>query len=726
MTYYNNDNPLLDEGKIFDYFIWAYTLDNADTTETANPENKKVYLGWRNYNKATHNKWYKLLSLRFDYFQKIDNSEKCFVGIQKDSLGHKCYRIFKTRISNLSKQSDVITYPAISKESYSDLQWLPEGRVFKVFNSSGECSILRPPKWELCNNVPFYNPNIDLYTLFTYWPNTEFGHFKDFISRDKVLFGENEDGTFDIISSEGEIMSKAWSEIQIKENGVSFCNKDKKLTEINFADIKDYYYKELSERENFSKEVASQPEQEENQEIFIDEKEAKLDDADDESSVDENYEHICWMYKNCERQFDDTIQINNPNKNIEKEEPILCLYQKIDKNTAYIVRYMGRDSKYHPIERIFKLTDETKELRKILKAGKLPKAMQYRPEMTDEELIESFKAIDSTLCAAQSDSEIQDNNCSNMQTKEEPMTAIQESCIQPISDLMGNDFADKIKQVYKFLSISFPKDNVFKCLMLLFGENIGNIKTYSSEIDALIESAELDLISEFEKNINANKVRYLSDSQLENFNLSIDYHTKLQAKPYMEALEIALSEISGSEELSSYIECLKADLKQGQGERKKELASKILTYLLKAKEEDAYVAEQAGIKTVETICINNRNYNIGDTTSEEELLGSKRPKRFIRTGNYLLVFLSDAEYAYDGIYEIRGEGEDGNQMIGQNANGDIVNEGKRKILVIKDSANGLCKIVDEVVCIAYYKINEHKNNQNRTVIYFKLKSITER
>ncbi|MDN0078982.1 hypothetical protein QVO32_06090 [Bacteroides gallinaceum] len=107
-------------------------------------------------------------------------------------------------------------------------------------------------------------------------------------------------------------------------------------------------------------------------------------------------------------------------------------------------------------------------------------------------------------------------------------------------------------------------------------------------------------------------------------------------------------------------------------------------------------------------------------------MGSKRPKRFIRTGNYLLVFLSDAECAYDGIYEIRGEGEDGNQMIGQNANGDIINEEKRKILVIKDSANGLCKIVDEVVCIAYHEINEHKNNQNRTVIYFKLKSITER
>lgn len=56
MTYYKNDNPLLDEGKILDYFIWAYTLDNADTTETANSENKKVYIGWRNYNNATHNK----------------------------------------------------------------------------------------------------------------------------------------------------------------------------------------------------------------------------------------------------------------------------------------------------------------------------------------------------------------------------------------------------------------------------------------------------------------------------------------------------------------------------------------------------------------------------------------------------------------------------------------------------------------------------------------------
>lgn len=569
MTYYNNDNPLLDEGKIFDYFIWAYTLDNADTTETANPENKKVYLGWRNYNKATHNKWYKLLSLRFDYFQKIDNSEKCFVGIQKDSLGHKCYRIFKVRISNLSKQSDVITYPAISKESYSDLQWLPEGRVFKVFNSSGECSILRPPKWELCNNVPFYNPNIDLYTLFTYWPNTEFGHFKDFISRDKVLFGENEDGTFDIISSEGEIMSKAWSEIQIKENGVSFRDKDNKLTEITFAEIQDFYHKE-------------------NQEILTDMEETKPDNTDNELGAEEkgedvNYEYICWMYKNCERQFDKTIQINNPNKNIEKEEPILCLYQKTDKNTAYIVRYMGRDSKYHPIERIFKLTDETKESRKILKAGKLPKAMLYRPEMTDEELVESFKSI----YVAQSDSEIQDNNCSNMQTKEEPMTAIQESCTQPISDLMGNDFADKIKQVYKFLSISFPKDNVFKCLMLLFGENIGNIKTYSSEIDALIESTELDLASEFENNINSNKVRYLSESQLENFNLCINYYTKVEAKSYMESLEFALSKTPSSEELSSYIEELKGKL----AEREKELASKIFKLILRIREEDIDVAQ---------------------------------------------------------------------------------------------------------------------------------------
>lgn len=33
MIHHNNDNPLLDECKIFDYFIWAYTLDNADTTE---------------------------------------------------------------------------------------------------------------------------------------------------------------------------------------------------------------------------------------------------------------------------------------------------------------------------------------------------------------------------------------------------------------------------------------------------------------------------------------------------------------------------------------------------------------------------------------------------------------------------------------------------------------------------------------------------------------------
>lgn len=711
MTYYNNDNPLLDEGNILDYFIWAYTLDNADTTETANPENKKVYLGWRNYNNAIHNKWYKLLSLKFDYFQEINNSGKCFVGIQEDSLGHKSYRIFKARFSKKFGKV-ILTHPAISHDSYSDLQWLSEEKVFKVFNSSGKCSILIPPKWEICNNVPFYDRNIDLYALFTYWPNTDFGNYKDFIIHDKVLFGEKEDGTFDIISSEGKIMSEAWSEVQINENGVSFRDKDNKLTEITFSEIQDYCDKE-------------------NQEILTDMAKTKPDNTDNElgaedKEADDNYEHIWWMYKNWQKQYDNTILIKNPNRMINEEELILCLNQKADNSKAYIVRYMGSTHTYHPIERIFELTDETIGLRRTLNTRKLPKAMLYRPEMTDQELIESFKAIDPVLCTTQSECEKQANNCSNMQAKEEPMTAIQESCIQPISDLMGNDFADKIKQVYKFLSISFSKDNVFKCLMLLFGENIRNIKTYSSEIDALIESAELDLISEFEKNINANKVRYLTDSQLENFNLSIDYHTKLQAKPYMEALKIALSETSGSEELSGYIECLKADLKQGQAEREKELASKILKLLLKAKEEDVYVAEQAEIKTVETICINNRNYNIGDTTSEEELLGSKRPKRFIRTGNYLLVFLSDAECAHDGIYEIRGEGEVGNQMIGQNANGDIVNKGKRKILITKDSTNGLCKIVDEVVYIEEKAIVESQNNNERTVFYFKLKSIIKR
>lgn len=568
-----------------------------------------------------------------------------------------------------------------------------------------------PPKWKLCNNVPFYDQNIDCYALFTYWPNTEFGHYKDFIFHDKVLFGEKEDGTFDIISSEGEIMSEVWSEVQIKENDVSFRDKDNKLTEITFAEIQDYYHKD-------------------NQKISTDLEDTKPDNTDNEPGApvveDDNDEHIRWMYKSWQLQFDKSIQIRNPNRMINEEDLILCLNQKVNNNTAYIVRYKGRDSKYHTIERRFELTDETIELRRTLQSGQLLKAMQYRPKMTDQELIESFKAIDSALCATQFECEKQDNNSSNMQTKEELMTAIQESCIQPISELKGNDFADKIEKVYEFLSISFPKDNVFKCLMLLFGENIRNIKTYNSEIDELIESSELNLASEVEKNINANKVRYLSGEQLKKFNLSIDYHTKVKAMSYMEALEIALSETPGNEELSGYIEGLQADLKQGQVEREKGLASKILTLFLEAREEDADVSEQAETRTVETICINNHNYNIGDTTTEEELLGGRSPKRFIRTGNYLLIFLSDAECAHDGIYEIRGVGEDGNQVIGQNANGDMVNQGKRKILITKNPDNGLCKIVDEVVYIAYHETIEPTNNQVRTVIHFKLRSITKR
>lgn len=107
-------------------------------------------------------------------------------------------------------------------------------------------------------------------------------------------------------------------------------------------------------------------------------------------------------------------------------------------------------------------------------------------------------------------------------------------------------------------------------------------------------------------------------------------------------------------------------------------------------------------------------------------MGGRSLRRFIRTENYLLIFLSDAECDHDGIYEIKGEGEYGYQMIGQNANGDMVNGGKRKILITKDPDNGLYKIVDEVVCIAYHETNKPTNNQNRSVIYFNLKSITKR
>lgn len=708
MTYYKNDNPLLnkDKSKIFGYLIWNYTLNNADTIEAANPENKKVYLGWENYNNfSKNNKWCRLSSLRFDYFQEIENSGKCFVGVQENSLGQKCYRIFKTRFSKKIGKV-ILTHPAISHDSYSDLQWLSEEKVFKVFNSFGKCSILIPPKREQCNNVPFHDRNIDLYALFTYWPNTDFGDYKDFIIHDKVLFGEKGDGTFDIISAEGEIMSEAWSEVQITENGVSFRDKDNKLTEITFAETQDYCDKE-------------------NQEIVTDMAKTKPNNTDNGLGADDNCEHIWWMYKNWQKQYDNTIQINSPNKMINEEDLILCLNQKNRENTAYVARYKGRDSMYHSIECKFELTDETIELRKTLKSGKLPKAMQYRPEMTDEELVESFKAIDLTLCAAQSDSEMQDNNCCNMQTKEEPMTAMQESCIQPISELMGNDFANKIKLVYEFLSISFPMDNVFKCLMLLFGDNIRNIKTYNSEIDALIESPKIDLASEFENNINANKVRYLSDKQLEKFNLSINYYTKVEAKPYVESLEIALSKTQGSEELSSYIEELKTNLKQELAEREKELASKILKLILEIGKKSPDAIEQTETKSVKEICINNRKYKIGDIFNEKELWGDRPPRKFLKKGDFLLIFLSDAECTNKGIYEIKGEGESGNQIIGQNANGDIINISKRKIIVTKNSANGTCKIFDEVVYIDKYEKRECTNNQDRTVFYFKLKSTTK-
>lgn len=690
---YNNNNPLLHNDQIFGYYIWSSQNNDACITDT---DDTRVYLGWVNHNML--NTWSSLSFLKFNYFQEIDESGKCFVGIQVDQFGHKLYRIFKTRISNLkinnlNHNPNIVTYPAISCESYSDLQWLPQERVFKVLNLSGECSILIPPRWKQCNDVPFHDKQYDPYSQFKYWPNTDFGHFKDLRFHGKVLFGENYDGTLAIISSEGEIMSYAWSDVQITDSGIIFLDKKKNLQRITFNEIEDYYNNELQEE---SPKIAQQSTQDKCIENLPDKIKPDTNNTDNYDSVaDEKYENICWMYKNWQKQYDNTIQINSPNKMINEEEPILCLYKKNDINTAYIVRYMGSDSIYHPIERIFKLTDETIKLRKTLKSGKLPKAMQYRPEMTDEELVESFKAIAPTLCAAQSESEIQDNNCNNIQTKEEPMKAVQESCIRPISELNGNDFANKIKEVYDFLSISFPFNKVFECMLFLFGENIKNIKGYTSETDTLIKSIELDLAEEIEKEVNDNKKIYLSDEQLENFNTSIHYHTKVKAKSYMESLEIALTDASGSEKFASYIENIKANFEKVQYEKEKELPAKIIEYILKVKDE-------SNNQIISTIHINDNEFNIGDTVHKENLLGNLDLKKFICIGDCLLIFSSEAECIDKGIYMIRNKDENSQQVIGKDEISCIFDTKKRKFIISKTPYNGVYKIFDEVVYIDTY------------------------
>lgn len=117
MTYCNDSNPLPDNGKIAGYLIGEDNWGNSAVTEM---NDKKVFLRWGNPNK--YKEWYSLSFLKFDYFQEIDNSSKCFVGVMINKLGHKRYRIFKTRISNLWKDKDIITYPVNPIQTYNGCQ----------------------------------------------------------------------------------------------------------------------------------------------------------------------------------------------------------------------------------------------------------------------------------------------------------------------------------------------------------------------------------------------------------------------------------------------------------------------------------------------------------------------------------------------------------------------------------------------------------------------------
>lgn len=391
---YNPDNmPLHKSGSICGYLIWRANQINAAIDKYDNISNEKVYLGWSNPNYNRKNKWYSLSHLKFDYFQEISQSN-CFVGISLDKLGNKKYRIFKPRISNLKKEFDVVTYPAISGETYWDFEWLPDARVFKVYKLSGDCAILIPPRWKQCNNVPFNDIDYDPYSLFRYWPNTEFGHFKDFVFTNDILFGENYNGTLDVISSKGEIISILWSDLKITCDGISFRNRNNIQENVDFSDIETYHNRELSEMSE-----SLNPSFESDTHILGN---TEMDGPATQNVplpvIVDDGEDIRWIYKNFEIQYDGkTTHFKNTNNRIRPENLILCVGRRASENNAYIVRYGGRNVRFHLIERKFELPSEVSALRNRLKTGELPIPMHYLPKMSDDELIESFKAINSNF-----------------------------------------------------------------------------------------------------------------------------------------------------------------------------------------------------------------------------------------------------------------------------------------------------------------------------------------
>ena len=296
-----------------------------------------------------------------------------------------------------------------------------------------------------------------------------------------------------------------------------------------------------------------------------------------------------------------------------------------------------------------------------------------------------------------------------------------------------------IRDTYKFLLDNSDKNLVEAAVYLLFKDRINELRNLSEDIDEKINAIDPEIKQDaiITEEFIENFIGSVPEEDKQYLKIGYDYHRVCEKLSPRQSLVLVCEQKNMLDLLQQKIDEASIILKEQSAKYVEKRIHELFEFISTGKvsddldNKDKDFIPELSILPHDRFPFQNNSINKYDFTPGEKIQLSDlnaNSRDFQRKEGAIFIFLDHPTIQKidtgEGIYRLPGEGKpaNGNQTMGQNANGDIANNLKR-ILIFEKIESHTCLFFDEVRCISYEEKNDFHSNKNRSIIEFKLKSL---
>ena len=430
---------------------------------------------------------------------------------------------------------------------------------------------------------------------------------------------------------------------------------------------------------------------------------------------------------------------------------------QLNKKIIYLVKYEVKNT-YTILEKI--LLDE--EDYKLFKKNCIKKFCKFQNSCPSNiilpKLREIFKKNQDYSDVDESQEPKQTNTSTTetlSQTSEAAPILEQTDIKNEVSDNKTIDLITRVRDTYNFLIQHANSNKVLEAILILYKEKIPELYGVNQELDALMGqlfplTTPEDIV---DQSFIADFKTLIDKEDKQNFNICFDFYIKIEKRTLYDSLLLTLkkcnledsylsifnkklddfrkSAMLASAEQNAYLALFSHLIKIGQD--LPEISPKEKPSVRKINVQDIDPAHRSQLLTIgKHTCdfnIDEKKISLGleENIDIESLKMGYR--EFASKGTCMLILLPfEQKQKLDqsqGLYTIIGEGKslNENQILGKNANSDIVSGNKRILLFIRNADNKTCMFYDETKYNNHKEVKDPNPKANRNIILFELKSI---